>query len=67
MISFFFRLQFRSLVRKYDCDMCFTPMIMSDSFVKSAKARDNDFTTNEGKVYYRITSYCFWQDNGFLA
>lgn len=37
--------------------MCFTPMIMSDSFVKSAKARDNDFTTNEGKVYYCITNF----------
>uniref|UniRef100_A0A1B6M4W7 tRNA-dihydrouridine(20a/20b) synthase [NAD(P)+] n=1 Tax=Graphocephala atropunctata TaxID=36148 RepID=A0A1B6M4W7_9HEMI len=41
------KLQFRSLVRQYNCDLCFTPMIMADSFVKSAKARDNDFTTNE--------------------
>ncbi|XP_046681758.1 tRNA-dihydrouridine(20a/20b) synthase [NAD(P)+]-like isoform X1 [Homalodisca vitripennis] len=42
------KLQFRSLVRHYNCDLCFTPMIMADSFVKSVKARDNDFTTNEG-------------------
>ncbi|XP_054275740.1 tRNA-dihydrouridine(20a/20b) synthase [NAD(P)+]-like [Macrosteles quadrilineatus] len=42
------RLQFRSLVRKYECDLCFTPMIMADSFVKSSEARANDFKTNEG-------------------
>lgn len=40
------KLQFRTLVRKYDCDICFTPMILADSFVQSSKARDNEFSTN---------------------
>lgn len=40
------KLQFRSLVRRYNCDICFTPMILADSFVQSSKARDNEFTTN---------------------
>lgn len=40
------KLQFRTLVRRYNCDICFTPMILADSFVQSAKARDNEFTTN---------------------
>lgn len=43
------RLQFRSLVRKYNCDLCFTPMILADSFCLSDKARQNEFTTNIGK------------------
>lgn len=42
-----YRLQFRTLARRYNCDLCFTPMIMADSFVQSAKARDNEFTTNK--------------------
>lgn len=41
-----FRLQFRTLVRSYDCDICFTPMILADSFKISDKARNNEFTTN---------------------
>ncbi|XP_064606472.1 tRNA-dihydrouridine(20a/20b) synthase [NAD(P)+]-like isoform X2 [Liolophura sinensis] len=39
------KLPFRMLVRKYDCDLAFTPMIISNSFVRSIKARDSDFTT----------------------
>lgn len=37
---------FRHLVRRYNCDLCYTPMIVADSFIKSNKARDADFTTN---------------------
>ncbi|RLU27503.1 hypothetical protein DMN91_001307 [Ooceraea biroi] len=40
------KLQFRTLVRRYGCDICFTPMIMADSFVRSSKARQNEFTTH---------------------
>ncbi|KAM9801632.1 tRNA-dihydrouridine(20a/20b) synthase [NAD(P)+]-like [Neosynchiropus ocellatus] len=40
------KLAFRSLVRKYDCDVCFTPMIVAADFVRSEKARDSEFTTN---------------------
>ncbi|XP_786210.2 tRNA-dihydrouridine(20a/20b) synthase [NAD(P)+]-like [Strongylocentrotus purpuratus] len=42
------KLAFRTLVRSYDCDLTFTPMIVCDSFLKSAKARDSEFTSNEG-------------------
>ncbi|XP_044005771.1 tRNA-dihydrouridine(20a/20b) synthase [NAD(P)+]-like [Aphidius gifuensis] len=40
------KLAFRELVRQYNCDICFTPMILADSFVQSEKARNNEFTTN---------------------
>ena len=40
------KLPFRMLVRLYDCDIAYTPMIMADSFSSSALARDNEFTTN---------------------
>ena len=36
------------LVRKYGCDLAYTPMIVSESFVLSGKARDVEFTTNDG-------------------
>uniref|UniRef100_F7EI29 tRNA-dihydrouridine synthase n=1 Tax=Xenopus tropicalis TaxID=8364 RepID=F7EI29_XENTR len=42
------KLAFRTLVRKYDCDLCYTPMIIAADFVKSVKARDSEFTTNQG-------------------
>ena len=41
------KLAFRNLVRLYDCDIAFSPMIMADSFYMSQKARDNEFTTNK--------------------
>ncbi|XP_069004072.1 uncharacterized protein [Embiotoca jacksoni] len=41
------KLAFRSLVRKYNCDICFTPMIVAADFLRSVKARDSEFTTNE--------------------
>ncbi|XP_058272881.1 B-cell receptor-associated protein 29-like isoform X2 [Hemibagrus wyckioides] len=40
------KLAFRSLVRKYDCDLCFSPMIVAADFIRSAKARDSELTTN---------------------
>ncbi|XP_071960206.1 tRNA-dihydrouridine(20a/20b) synthase [NAD(P)+]-like [Antedon mediterranea] len=40
------KLAFRTLIRRYECDVAFTPMIVSNSFVKSVKARDSEFTTN---------------------
>lgn len=43
-----FRLPFRLLVRKYGCDLAFTPMIISDSFIQAPKARDIEFTTCDG-------------------
>lgn len=42
------KLPFRTLVRRYGCDLVFTPMIVADCFVKSVKARDMEFTTNAG-------------------
>ncbi|XP_050181183.1 tRNA-dihydrouridine(20a/20b) synthase [NAD(P)+]-like isoform X2 [Myiozetetes cayanensis] len=42
------KLAFRTLVRRYSCDLCYTPMIVAADFVRSAKARDSEFTTNKG-------------------
>uniref|UniRef100_A0A8D0HPJ4 tRNA-dihydrouridine synthase n=1 Tax=Sphenodon punctatus TaxID=8508 RepID=A0A8D0HPJ4_SPHPU len=42
------KLAFRTLVRKYNCDLCYTPMIVAADFVRSVKARDSEFTTNQG-------------------
>ncbi|KAM4874000.1 tRNA-dihydrouridine(20a/20b) synthase [NAD(P)+]-like isoform 2-T4 [Thomomys bottae] len=42
------KLAFRTLVRKYCCDLCYTPMIVAADFVRSIKARDSEFTTNQG-------------------
>ncbi|KAM7121295.1 tRNA-dihydrouridine(20a/20b) synthase [NAD(P)+]-like isoform 4-T4 [Molossus nigricans] len=42
------KLAFRTLVRKYSCDLCYTPMIVAADFVRSVKARDSEFTTNKG-------------------
>lgn len=41
---------FRHLVRRYKVDIAYTPMIVSDSFVKSQKARDAEFTTGQGRA-----------------
>lgn len=40
------KLEFRSLTRKYGADLCFTPMIVSNSFLRSEKARKAEFSTN---------------------
>lgn len=50
LTQFASRLQFRSLVREYGCDLCYTPMILADSFCLSDKARNNEFTTNLSKL-----------------
>lgn len=46
----YYRLAFRCLVRKYDCDVCFTPMIVAADFMRSVKARDSEFTTKRGNA-----------------
>lgn len=53
----FHRLAFRTLVRKYNCDICFTPMIVAADFMRSVKARDSEFTTNERQYQHCNTSY----------
>lgn len=52
-VFFIFRYQFRTLVREYEADLCFTPMILADSFCQSQKARDNEFIVNTGQ-------FCFY-------
>ncbi|XP_044747465.1 tRNA-dihydrouridine(20a/20b) synthase [NAD(P)+]-like [Coccinella septempunctata] len=42
------KLQFRNLVRGYNCDLCFSSMILADSFHKSIKARRHEFKTSLG-------------------
>lgn len=41
------RLEFRSLVRRYEADLCFTPMTIANSFARSEKARQFEFSTND--------------------
>jgi len=41
------RLPFRLLVRKYKCDLAYTPMIVANSFVQSEKCRNVDLVTNK--------------------
>lgn len=40
------KLSFRTLVRKYGCDVAYTPMILSTPFVKSQDCRKIEFITN---------------------
>eukprot|EP00128_Syssomonas_multiformis_P007328 Colp12_sorted_trinity150504_noHs@26491 len=40
------KLPFRLLVQKYGVDLAYSPMIVSQSFVRSEKARNSDFSTN---------------------
>ena len=41
------KLPFRTLVRKYDCDVTYTPMIVSNSFVRSQKCREVELVTSD--------------------
>lgn len=41
------KLPFRLLCRKYNTDICYTPMIIASSFNVSKKARDSEFSTNK--------------------
>ncbi|KAG7157502.1 tRNA-dihydrouridine(20a/20b) synthase [NAD(P)+]-like 3 [Homarus americanus] len=54
------KLAFRSLVRKYECDLCFTPMIISDCFIQSIRARHSDFTTckEDALLVVQFSNYC---------
>ncbi|XP_050342263.1 tRNA-dihydrouridine(20a/20b) synthase [NAD(P)+]-like isoform X1 [Nymphalis io] len=40
------KVQFRTLVKNYGVDLCFTPMILADSFCQNEKARTNEFITS---------------------
>src|SRR4051812_8835344 len=40
------KLAFRTLVRRHGMDVAYTPMIVSDCFVRSQAARDVEFTTH---------------------
>uniref|UniRef100_A0A803YK30 DUS-like FMN-binding domain-containing protein n=1 Tax=Meleagris gallopavo TaxID=9103 RepID=A0A803YK30_MELGA len=55
------RLAFRTLVRRYGCELCYTPMVVAADFVRSAKARDSEFTTNRGNGGKYIAAFleCF--------
>lgn len=38
---------FRLLIRKYNCDIAYTPMIISNSYVQSKLCRDNEFEPHQ--------------------
>ncbi|CAD6185664.1 unnamed protein product [Caenorhabditis auriculariae] len=42
------KLAFRQLVRLYDVDVCYTPMIYAKNFLESAKCRSSEFSTCDG-------------------
>ncbi|KAJ8732740.1 hypothetical protein PYW07_015339 [Mythimna separata] len=39
------KVQFRTLVKNYGVDLCFSPMILADSFCQNSKARYSEFAT----------------------
>lgn len=41
------KLPFRQLVREYNCDIVYSPMILAREFVRNKHARNSDFTTNK--------------------
>ncbi|KAI9317038.1 hypothetical protein BX666DRAFT_2019105 [Dichotomocladium elegans] len=41
------KLPFRELVRRYNVDICYTPMILADVFKNSDLARETDYSTND--------------------
>uniref|UniRef100_A0A060T2F9 tRNA-dihydrouridine synthase n=1 Tax=Blastobotrys adeninivorans TaxID=409370 RepID=A0A060T2F9_BLAAD len=41
------KLPFRELVRQFNTDIVYTPMILAREFVRNQVARDSDFTTNK--------------------
>ncbi|XP_068630581.1 tRNA-dihydrouridine(20a/20b) synthase [NAD(P)+]-like [Battus philenor] len=41
------KVQFRTLVKNYNIDLTFTPMILADSFCQNTRARSNEFATTE--------------------
>ncbi|GAB6026818.1 hypothetical protein CHUAL_013423 [Chamberlinius hualienensis] len=41
------KLPFRLLVRKFGCDIAFTPMIVAKAILSCEQARNNEFVTNE--------------------
>ena len=41
------QLAFRHVVRRHGVDVTFSPMIVSDSFIRSPRAREADFTTSK--------------------
>ncbi|XP_005191771.1 tRNA-dihydrouridine(20a/20b) synthase [NAD(P)+]-like [Musca domestica] len=44
------KLEFRRLLKKHGVQLRFTPMIIADSFTRSEKARQNEFTTAEDDI-----------------
>jgi len=71
------RLPFRQLVRKYNVDLAYSPMLISDSFLNSKSARDADlrsceddgpllvqFASNNGEDHARIAQGLFGHCEG---
>ncbi|OON15004.1 dihydrouridine synthase, partial [Opisthorchis viverrini] len=57
----FSKLPFRLLVREYGVDVACTPMIMADSFVRSAKARETEFTTCPGNIFTCLSHLYYFE------
>lgn len=53
------KFEFRRLLRQHGVQLCFTPMIVADSFLSSEKARQNEFTTSydEGPLIVQFAAH----------
>ncbi|XP_045486525.1 tRNA-dihydrouridine(20a/20b) synthase [NAD(P)+]-like isoform X1 [Pieris rapae] len=59
------RVQFRSLVKKYNVDLAFTPMILANAFCQNSKARFNEFLTTTQDTPL-IVQFAANNENDFL-
>ena len=48
------KLAFRLTVLQHGVDVCYSPMIVADSFVRSARARAMDFQTSAADTCVRV-------------
>ena len=55
------KLAFRRLVRKYGADLCFTPMIVADAFIKSVKGVARGRV--RGEMVWRLRLFIFRSRN----
>lgn len=63
------KLAFRLAVRRHGTDVAYTPMMVAESFVTSARARDMDFQTNADDrcACPALPGVAFWARGGRLA
>lgn len=61
------KLPFRLLLRSYDTDILYTPMMLAHEFVRSSFARDSDFTTHPAERLPTISPSGKSRDHALIA